>query len=121
MYDDDQTFEVTEEHIKLLRRAYVSWNDCEHGAPEINPKRPYGNSDVASDVVEILGLELTDFVEYDEILRLEEGELPESMHDYCEALHLDTQTALQIFLSTGTMEPGIYNGDWTGHRWTKLG
>ena len=35
-------FWLKEEHIKLLRAAYVQWNNCETGAPEIDPKRPYG-------------------------------------------------------------------------------
>ena len=33
----------------------VQWRDCEYGAPEINPKRPYGNSSVELDICEILG------------------------------------------------------------------
>lgn len=45
---------------KLLKRAYVGWEDSETGAPCINPKRPYGNSDVAEDVREILDIPLTD-------------------------------------------------------------
>ena len=50
-------FTVTEEHLKLLRRAYVGWDPCEFGAPAIDCKRPYGNSDVISDIGEILGYE----------------------------------------------------------------
>jgi hypothetical protein len=34
-------FTVTEEHLKLLRRAYVAWDFGEgYGAPAINPKKP---------------------------------------------------------------------------------
>lgn len=51
-----ERFEVTESHIKLLKKACVDWNDCEFGAPTINPKRPYGNSCVISDMREILDL-----------------------------------------------------------------
>jgi hypothetical protein len=51
-------FTVTEDHLKLLRRAYIGWDDCEFGAPGIDPKRPYGNSDVIGDIAEILGEEL---------------------------------------------------------------
>lgn len=49
-----QTFTVTDEHVKLLRRFQVGWQDCETGAPEIDPKRPYGNSAVPEDIHEIL-------------------------------------------------------------------
>mgnify|MGYP001602384821 CR=1 FL=1 len=47
--------EITPAHIKLAKRMYVQWQDCEYGAPEIDPKRPYGNSDVEGDIAEILG------------------------------------------------------------------
>ena len=47
-------FTVTDEHLKLLRGAYVGWDDCEFGAPAIDCKRPYGNSDVIADIAEIL-------------------------------------------------------------------
>jgi hypothetical protein len=47
-------FTFTESHAKLLQRAYIGWQSCETGAPEIDPKRPYGNSSVALDVAEIL-------------------------------------------------------------------
>ena len=47
-------FEVTENHLKLLRMMYVEWNDGEFGAPTISCKRPFGNSDVIQDVAEIL-------------------------------------------------------------------
>lgn len=46
---------ITENHIKLLKRAWVSWYECEYGAPCIDPKRPYGNSDVEGDICDILG------------------------------------------------------------------
>jgi hypothetical protein len=39
-------FTVSDEHLRLLRRAYVSWDETEFGAPEIDCKRPYGNSDM---------------------------------------------------------------------------
>jgi len=42
---DKIRFELTEQHLKLIRRMTVRYNDyCEFGAPEIDPKRPYGNS-----------------------------------------------------------------------------
>ncbi|MCU1325011.1 MAG: hypothetical protein JWN34_381, partial [Bryobacterales bacterium] len=49
-------FFVTSEHLKLLQRMCVGWQDCEYGAPEIDPKRPYGNSSVEYDILEILGV-----------------------------------------------------------------
>ena len=54
--DQATEFTVTEDHLKLLRAAcYVYWNPGEgYGAPAINPKKPYGNSDVPRDVAKIL-------------------------------------------------------------------
>lgn len=97
-----ETFLLKEEHIKLLSRCYVQWQDCEAGAPEIDPKRPYGNSSVASDVAEILGLELSN--------EDEDGTEWDNNEAFEEALrfHRETETALQIILSTKTFKPGWY-------------
>jgi hypothetical protein len=48
-------FLITDNHIKLLKRMWVNWQDCEYGAPAVDCKRPYGNSDVEDDICEILG------------------------------------------------------------------
>jgi len=93
-------FELTAEHIKLLRHSYVMdrLSDWETGAAEIDGKRPYGNSYVAADVITILGwAEAND-----------EDEFPEELEDRAMALHSQTPIALQIVLSTGSFEPGLY-------------
>lgn len=95
-----ETFEVTAEHIRLLRSAYVEWQDCETGAPAIDPKRPYGNSDVAGDVNDILGAKYSE--------------------DDALAVHLGTQTALQIILSTGMFRPGKYRQKDFGEAWKPI-
>jgi hypothetical protein len=90
-----KTFTLTDKHIKLLMHANVGWNNIETGAPEINGKRPYGNSDVAQDVIKLLF-----------------GEIPqdamEALEDYAMQLHSETETALQIILCTGQFKPGKY-------------
>jgi hypothetical protein len=98
-----QTFQVKEQHIKLLRRAYVSWEDCEFGAPSIDCKRPYGNSDVYSDIAEIIGLPSPD-------IDNDEDFTPEQVAEM-DKLHKETQTVLQIFLATGEMKTGVYTAD----------
>ena len=82
-----EIFILTADHMRLLRRAFVQWQDCETGAPEIDPKRPYGNSDVAHDVAEILG-----WVED------RNEELSEEQEDKAFALHRETEVALQILI-----------------------
>jgi hypothetical protein len=89
-------FTVTCEHIALLRRAVVRWDDCEYGAPAIDCKRPYGNSYVEKDVAQILSWPVTD----DGLLRVQEGRARQ--------LHEETEVVLQIILRTGVMQTGDY-------------
>jgi hypothetical protein len=49
-----KSIEPTADHLTLLKRSEWSWDDCEFGAPAMDPKRPYGNSDVENDLAEIL-------------------------------------------------------------------
>lgn len=92
-------FTLTGEHIKLLRSMNVGWQDCEYGAPEIDPKRPYGNSSVELDIAEILGWELGED---------DDDELTDEQRERAATLHRETQTALQVVLHTLSLEPGTY-------------
>jgi len=106
-------FTMTKNHLKLLRRMVVSWQDCETGAPEINPKRPYGNSSVADDIHEILTGETigcTDSKRY---------ELTEDESEKYIKLHKETETALQIVLATGKFSVGNYEADKYSTNWHK--
>jgi hypothetical protein len=90
-------FELKKEHIALLRKAVVGWQRCEFGAPEIDPKRPYGNSDVYSDIAEILKLKPA-----------KDDHSEQAQYEVMDTLHKETETALQIVLCTGSFEPGVY-------------
>jgi len=46
---------VTSDHLKLLGRTNWIWEYAEYGAAAIDPKRPFGNSNVERDIMEILG------------------------------------------------------------------
>lgn len=46
---------IKPEHILLLKEISINWQDSEYGAPEVNPKRPYGNSSGSADVCRVLG------------------------------------------------------------------
>ena len=107
-------FEVTEDHIKLLREAYVDWDGGEFGAPAIDCKRPYGNSDVVGDLAEILERE-------SELYPSDSEDRDEEVASELTEIHRETLTALQIFLVTGTMEPGTYqNQSKYGKEWVKV-
>lgn len=109
MLSAGQRFTVTDEHLKLLRRAYVGWDGCEYGAPAIDCKRPYGNSSVEEDMAEILGVEMVD------------GEyLRNADRERLRALHIETQTVLQIILATGILEPGDYVAPAYSVKWERV-
>src|ERR1043166_9600468 len=102
---NNQQFEVKPEHIKLIRRMNVGWNDREYGAPEIDPKRPYGNSDVENDILEILGWKTDAKVTIDGLeypIDDDDWEIPEDLSKKLQKLHEETRTALQICLCTLT-------------------
>jgi hypothetical protein len=84
----DRTFTITEDHMKLLHSMYVDWDHTEFGAPAIDCKRPYGNSDVVADIAEILGHDAPDWEsdDYDE------------QFDKYRRLHEEMQTVLQILV-----------------------
>jgi hypothetical protein len=107
------TFALKPEHIMLLRRAFVGWQECETGAPEIDPKRPYGNSDVAGDVAEILGVGGTPCRHC--------GQSADRDDEALLALHYETGLALQVILSSGSFEPGVYDntGPLGSRRWVR--
>ena len=95
---EKEYFELKAEHLKLLKESYVLWSNCEFGAAGIDPKRPYGSSDVEDDLANIL------------------GDLPE---ETLLKLHEETEIALQICLSTQSFEPGKYVLVW-GEKWARI-
>lgn len=46
---------ITQQHLDLLKQAYISEYECEFGGWGLDCKRPFGNSDVIGDILEILG------------------------------------------------------------------
>ena len=124
------TFGIKPEHLKLMQRFCVDWGDCEFGAPAIDCKRPYGNSDVHQDMLEVLGLEelrngVFEFSLGDQTWLLKgedkfsiylDGADEESLLEALDKLHKETETALQICLSTQSFKVGDYEeehyGDW---------
>lgn len=94
-------FTVNENHLRLLKNMYVSWDDCEFGAPQINPKRPYGNSDVEGDIAEILGLELFEDA-------YGEKHISKEQNIYINKIHKEMETVLQILVCNLSIQVGQY-------------
>ena len=80
------TFLLKQEHINLLKNASIMWYNDEYGAPCIDPKRPYGNSNVSLDIAEILGWDIVN------------GEPSEEQKIAAYLLHHETHFALSIIL-----------------------
>lgn len=98
-------FKITDDHLKLLRNAHWRWDDCEFGAPTVDPKRPYGNSSVIADIAELLDIDRNDLDHEDE-----EG---------LSELHRETLTVLMVGLSTGSFAPGTYQ--YRADGWERVG
>ena len=100
-----QTFVLTQDHLTLLGSAFVGWQDCETGAPEIDPKRPYGNGSVSTDVAELLGRTVDTCPHCAE-------PIGEDNDDEMMRIHRETEGALAVVLSMATrgqiVVPGPY-------------
>lgn len=94
-----ETFTVTHDHLKLLKAMWITWEYCEYGAPAVNCKRPYGNSDVEADIAEILGWQY-DEDDYDG--------MPENLRGVAKDLHHEMQTVLQFLVGNLHIYPGTY-------------
>jgi hypothetical protein len=96
-------FNITESHLKLLQHINMRYNDeMEFGAPEVDPKRPYGNSDVYNDMVDMLGLD----PKYNR-----DGEMPDETYIELKQLHKEMETVLQIICKTLQVSEGLYKKD----------
>lgn len=112
-------FEIKPVHLKLLQKMFVGWQDCETGAPEIDPKRPYGNSDVVQDMHYILTGSYLDEDELEEKGLSYDDEL-DKLHELYIPLHREMDTVLQIVLHTMSFETGIYEKADYGKSWIKI-
>ena len=111
---NNMEFKLTEQHIKLIKRYCIKWSNCEYGAPEIDPKRPYGNSYVEGDIAKILGIEGEEIYDGEKCLS-------EQQEKELYKIHLETKVALEIILQTGEFKIGKYfRKDWIINDWERL-
>lgn len=104
-------FTILPEHIKLLKEANIGWNDCEFGAPSIDCKRPFGNSDVFTDIAKILEIPIDE----------DNGPNDEQQHEMYQ-IYEQLGTVLKIILSTSSVESGEYKniGSPYSPKWQKI-
>jgi hypothetical protein len=109
-FDNLKIFELKQIHLDLLKESIIDWFDCEFGAPCIDCKRPYGNSDVEDDIANILKLPKKG--NWDKEEEYWNDEVKEKLFD----LHKETQIALEIILHCQSFKLGKYKkidfGEW---------
>jgi hypothetical protein len=113
-------FIVTEDHLKLLGRLNLRWDDAYKGAVGADTKMPYGSSWVFHDIAEIIDPE--------GFAAVPDGN-EEAISAYEQAneerflrIHEETFTALDIVLRTGQFTPGRYRRtDPWAHNWERIG
>lgn len=113
-----QRFNVTNDHLKLLDRMFVGWDDGEFGAPAIDCKRPYGDKDVIENIAEILNVPAKKSKPKDEYASDER--YSESQIAKMNEIHQEMKTVLQILVrnaKTGIVF-GTYVADAYGNNWT---
>ena len=106
-------FDLTEEHVKLIRQFNIRWDDSAYeGAPAVDAKRPFGNGDWESDICEIIGIEP---IEHDDME--DETIYPKGTHEHVTALFRELEQALQVVCASGSFKVGRYetreySNDW---------
>jgi hypothetical protein len=115
--DNSVLFEITEDHLKLVKRSFFHHrSDYDYyGAPGVGEKRPYGNSNVVGDIIEILGWN----VERD----WESGEWPKGVEEKALSIHIQMATVFQIASVTLKFETGMYaaTDKYDNLSWKKVG
>ncbi len=84
---------ITSEHLKLAESLEWRWEDCEYGAPAVDCKRPYGNSDVERDIAETLGWTLVETRDGPELTR--------QQAERARGLHADMLTIIPALIERG--------------------
>lgn len=97
-----KTFELKTEHIKMMSelnfKTTISLIGGDRYIPAVDRKRPFGNSGITSNVLEILGCECDD----------ETGEYKADDVDMAEMLIIELPVAIEIVMHNKTFKPGMY-------------
>ena len=74
-----------DEHLQKLAVAFFNnierHDDCEYGSIGLDCKRPFGNSDVEGDILEIIGAEMEGDDGFDKCWSSEQREYAASLYD----------------------------------------
>jgi len=116
MSDEENTFTLTETHLKLLQGVYVEYQDGpEHGTVGTDYKRPFGNGDRTGDMARICGfnkIEVDGGEEY-----WPEGTTEKMLYVF----RVELPIAMQIVLHNPSgVETGVYVRERYGKKWQQL-
>ena len=109
-----EEFVLKNEHLALLAKVNLVWREGENGAPAVDSKRPYGNSDAMKDIANILSEA--------------QGTCPHCKADLSPGafptgqlggLHRETLTAMEVIFQSGLTTPGLYVRDKETSPWRK--
>lgn len=96
-------FILKDYHVDLLKHSYIIMSDNYKGGFMQYPKKPYGNSDIFSDIRNIVGDRY-------------EGELTDSV---CQKIHEEVTISLEVCLESLSFIPGAYSKN-VNSRWVKM-
>jgi len=105
-------FDLTEDHVKLVRQFNIQLGSSYEGWPCVDGKRPFGNGDWVNDVAAIIGIEK---------IETDDGFVwPKGTTDRCTKICGDLCQALQVILASGSFEPGKYEADEYHDNWVNV-
>lgn len=107
----NETFKITSDHLKLLQQMSVGYDTCTgyNPVPEINPKRPYGDSCMYHSMGRILDIKPKNGMEFSE-----------SQLSHFDNLQEQTAVALSICMARQKFEEGFYGRVGYGNDWKKI-
>ncbi len=114
-------FELTEDHLKLLKNLKWSLNENTNclesiGFGEEYGSSPFGGDNMIEDMYLILQGKPKDF----DPLNDETYYITEDYIKTMEKLFSELSTAMDIVMYTGKFEPGFYKTKWYDRNWTKF-
>lgn len=117
MSTNSKTFELKEEHLKLLSAGYFDFDgSCEYGSVGLDCKRPFGNSDVHRDMAKILGIKKLGKDDNDDY----DGEYSDEQCSDMDELYQELATAMNVIFSARSFELGKYKRrDEYANNWKK--
>lgn len=116
---EQEYYKLTAEQISLIRHLHINSDDGSclgyEGGACVNSKRPFGNSNVEYDVYEIIDPRPYDVMTEEDNKAYDEEEDDEAFEDFqdkqreiYDRWYPTLPGALQVILSSGSFEPGIY-------------